>query len=131
MERISHEEGICPYWSTSSLQDEGRSVFNDLHRFSSDAPEIKISSSGQQFNSNGPISINYDFDSHKAVWKGFNTVDVIHLNDSLWELLKNKLWGDHGRRVVANFLVDILIPGSSWGHDRLGDMFEPYPPDAV
>jgi hypothetical protein len=52
-------------------------------------------------------------------------MDVIHFNDSLQGLLKNKYWGDRNCRVAANFLVDILIPGYFWGHDMFGDMFEP------
>jgi len=126
IEKISREEGVCPYYPTSSHQDESLNVFNNLlHKFSSEAPEIKVSSSDQQFNSKVPISINYNSNSREALWKVFNAVNVIQLNDILWELLKNKYWGDRDCRVAANFLVGILIPGYFWGHDRFGDMFEP------
>jgi hypothetical protein len=86
IEKQSREEGTCPYWSTSSLQDESRNSFNDLlHRISSEDPEIKVSASDQRFNSNVPISISYSYsyNPREALWKVFNAVDVIQLNDSL------------------------------------------------
>lgn len=123
---MSRAEGKCPYYPTSSPQDESRNMFNDLlHSFSSESPEIKVSASNQRFKLKVPISINYNYNSREALWKVFSAMDVIQLIDSLQELLKNKYWGDRNCRVAANFLVDILIPGYYWGHDRFGDMFEP------
>jgi hypothetical protein len=112
VEKISREEGKCTYYPTRSPQDESRNTFNDLlHRFSSEAPEIKVSASDQRFKSKVPISINYNYNSREALWKVFSAMDVIHFNDSLQGLLKNKYWGDRNCRVAANFLVDILMPG--------------------
>jgi hypothetical protein len=101
-------------------------VFNNLlPKFSSGSPEIKDPASDQQFNSKVPIPITYNYNSREALWKVFNVVDVIQLNDSLRELLNTKHWGDRDCRVAANFLVDILIPGYFWGSNKFGDMFEP------
>jgi hypothetical protein len=126
IEKIGREEGICPYYPTSSHQGESLDVFNNLlNNFSSEAPEIKVSASEQQFNSNVPISINYNFDARKALWKVLDVLDVIQLKDSLQKLLTDKYCEDCDCRVAANFLVDIIIPGYFWGRDRYGDEFEP------